>query len=79
LKICRETVHLWIKGIEHHPESVLGFLEDYLNAKKGPRAKRKVNILLKERIYRLRDDNRDCCGQKIRKEVLFLRPRNLEK
>jgi hypothetical protein len=49
--IHRETVHLWIKGIENHPSGLLGFLEDYLNAKKGPRAKRRLDGLLKKRIY----------------------------
>lgn len=67
LAVHRETVHLWIMGVENNPEGILGFLEDYLNAKKGPRTKRKVDGLLKKRIYRLRDDNRDCCGQKIKR------------
>ena len=67
LGIHRETVHLWVKGIEDNPLGLLGFLENYLGAKKGPRAKRKVDGLLKQRIYQLRDDNRDCCGQKIKK------------
>ncbi len=41
-------------------------LEDYVSAKKGERAKRKADGLLKARIYRLREENRDCCGQKIK-------------
>lgn len=60
--VHRETVHLWIKGIENHPSGLLGFLENYLKAKKGPRVKRKLDGLLKKRIYQLRDDHRDCCG-----------------
>jgi len=62
----RETVHLWICGISSHPDGLMGFLEDYRNSKKGERAKRKLDGLLKNRIWKLRDDNRDCCGQKIR-------------
>lgn len=65
LGIHRETVREWIRGIAEHPEGLLGFLEQYANAKKGERAKRKVDGLLKARIYRLREENNDCCGQKI--------------
>lgn len=64
LDVHRETVHLWIKAIEK--QGLLEFLDSYINAKKGERAKRKVNGLLKKRIYKLREDNRNCCGQKIR-------------
>lgn len=70
LGIHRETTHLWIVGIRNHPDGLLGFMEDYLNARKGEREKRKVDGLLKKRIYRLREENRNCCGQKI-KEYLF--------
>ena len=41
------------------------FIDTYLSAKKGPRKKRKVDGLLKKLIYKIRDDNKDCCGQKI--------------
>lgn len=64
LNVHRETVHLWIKGIEQF--GLLGFLDNYTNAKKGERTKRKVDGLLKKRIYRLREENRNCCGQKIK-------------
>lgn len=70
LGIHRETVREWIKGIETHPEGLLGFIGQYEQAKKGKRAKRKVDGLLKTRIYRLREENRQCCGQKIQ-EYLF--------
>lgn len=66
LMIHRDTVHRWLAGIEDNPTGLLGFLENYLNAKKGERAKRKVDGLLKKQIYRLREDNRGCCGQKIK-------------
>ena len=68
LGINRETVHLWIKGIQEF--GLFEFLERYTSAKKGERAKRKTDGLLKSRIFKLRDDNRNCCGQKI-KEFLF--------
>lgn len=68
LQIHRETVHLWVKGVQ--AQGLIGFLEGYVQAKKGERAKRKTDGLLKTRIYKLREENRDCCGQKI-KEFLF--------
>ena len=69
LLVHRETVHLWIKGIESNPNGLTGFLNQYQQAKKGPRRKRKIDGLLKKRIYRLREENRDCCGQKIREHL----------
>jgi len=63
--IHRETVHLWVEGIVNH--GLEGFLSLYEQAKKGKRLKRKIDGLLKKRIYRLREDNRYCCGQKIKK------------
>jgi hypothetical protein len=68
--VHRETVSEWIKGILQHEDGLLGFLEEYDKAKKGPRKKRKVDGLLKTRVYRLREENRQCCGQKIQ-EYLF--------
>lgn len=70
LGIHRETVREWIRGIKNHPQGLFGFLHQYEQAKKGTRAKRKVDGLLKARIYRLREENRGCCGQKIQ-EYLF--------
>lgn len=65
LAVHRETVREWICRIQEHPEGVLGFLEQYESAKKGERKKRKVDGQLKARVYRLREENRQCCGQKI--------------
>lgn len=65
LGIHRETVREWLQGIQSHPEGLLGFLQQYESAKKGERAKRKVDGLLKAHIYKLREENNDCCGQKI--------------
>ncbi len=70
LMVHRETVHLWILGIQSDPGGLLGFIEHYLTAKTGTRAKRKIDGLLKSRVLRLRKENRDCCGQKVRE---FLR------
>lgn len=66
LGIHRETVGIWIAGIEKHPEGISGFLDTYVNAKKGLRKKRKLDGLLKAIICRVREENRYCCGQKIK-------------
>lgn len=65
LDIDRVTIYRWLKGIKTAGELEL-FLDQYISSKKGPRLKRKVDGLLKSRIYRLREENNDCCGQKIR-------------
>ena len=65
LDVDRVTVYRWLLGIHEARELEL-FLDQYLSSKKGPRAKRKVDGLLKTRIYRIREENNDCCGQKIR-------------
>lgn len=62
--IHRETVHLWVQGIVQH--GLEGFLNLYEQAKKGERMKRKTDGLLKTRIYRIREENRQCCGDKIK-------------
>lgn len=64
LRVHRETVHLWIVGIQAW--GPMEFLDRYQRAKKGQRTKRKVDGLLKVRIWGLRETNRHCCGQKIR-------------
>lgn len=65
LSVHRGTVHLWICGITRY--GLDNFTNRYLGAKKGERAKRKVDGLLKNRIYNLREKHRQCCGQKIAK------------
>ena len=70
LEVHRDTIYEWLGGIQNHPQGLTGFLKEYESAKKGSRAKRKVDGLLKARIYRLREENRQCCGQKIQ-EYLF--------
>lgn len=65
VSVSRDTVHEWIRGIQAHSSGLNGFLAGYERAKKGSRTKRKVDGLLKARIYRLREENRNCCGQKI--------------
>src|SRR5258706_1731190 len=70
LEVNRDTIYEWLTRIGNHPKGLSGFLEDHQKAKKGERTKRKIDGLLKARIYRLREENRQCCGQKIQ-EYLF--------
>jgi transposase len=60
----RETIHIWIKGIEKH--GLLGFLDRYRQAKKGEREKRKTDPIVKRWVWGIREREFDCCGQKIR-------------
>ena len=65
LDVNRETVRIWLRGID---EFGLGeFTESYLNCKKGERTKRKIDPQIKVWIWEEREENNDCCGQKIRK------------
>ena len=41
----RETIHIWIEGIQKY--GLIGFLDNYSQAKKGERAKRKANPIVK--------------------------------
>lgn len=63
LGLQRETVHLWIKGILEY--GLVGFLDIYSKAKKGPRVKRQVDPILKRWVWEIREREMDCCGQKI--------------
>jgi len=65
LGIHRETVHLWITGIQNDQNGLLGFLDQYVKAKKGERIKRQVDPILKRRVWMIREREQNCCGQKI--------------
>jgi len=59
----RETVHLWVKGIQKY--GLLSFLDRYEQAKKGERRSRQVDPLLKRWVWAIREREMQCCGQKI--------------
>ena len=59
----RETIHLWIRGIEE--QGLLPFLDRYQRAKKGPRPKRRVDPMVKRWVWAIRERESECCGQKI--------------
>ncbi len=64
LGVSRRTVIRWSQGIEKHG-SLEKFLAYYKLAKKGSRKKRKIDAVLKRRIWALREKHYQCCGQKI--------------
>lgn len=68
LGLHHETIGIWITEILEL--GLLGFLDKYQSAKKGPRVRRQVDPLVKTWIWQIRDREADCCGQKI---LYFLR------
>ena len=64
LGISRRTIIRWAQAIEKHG-SLDAFLEQYDQAKKGTRQKRKIDAILKRRIWALREKHHQCYGQKI--------------
>lgn len=63
LGVQRETVHLWIKGIQKY--GLLEFLDRYSKAKRVPRPSKQVDPILKRWVWEIREREVDCCGQKI--------------
>lgn len=64
LGIGRATVYRWLEGVKEYG-TVAFFLDAYQMAKRGEREKRKVNPLVKRWVWTLREQHRQCCGQKI--------------
>lgn len=58
----RATVFRWFAGIRQR--GIRKFLKDYHFAKKGHRH-RKTDVVLKARIYSIREEFKHCCGEKI--------------
>jgi transposase len=59
----RETIHIWVKGIEQC--GLLHFLDRYEQAKKGERKSRQVDPVVKRLVWKIREREYHCCGQKI--------------
>ena len=59
----RETVGLWLAGIEQI--GLLCFLDSRQAAKRVPRPKRQVALATKQLVWALREREEGCCGQKI--------------
>lgn len=64
LGIHRATVYRWIKGIKL--KGINKFVRDYKQAKKGRRRRNKTNPIIKCHVFRIRSENNDCCGEKIK-------------
>ena len=64
LGVSRRTIIRWSQAIEKHGD-LQSFLDDYQQAKKGSRKKRKTNAILKRRVWAIREKHHQCCGQKI--------------
>jgi transposase len=62
--IGKSTLYRWLDGIQE-AGGLEPFIDHYLAAKKGTRAKRKVDGLVKVWVWELREKHRGCCGQKI--------------
>ena len=59
----RETIRLWLRGIKQHGQT--GFLDKSASACKVPRPSRQVDAVVKRWIWRIREREEGCCGQKI--------------
>lgn len=63
LHIHRDTLRVWFGGIMQY--GLLPFLDQYLNAKKGPRKGRQIDPMVKRYVWEIRELEMDCCGEKI--------------
>lgn len=59
----RETIRLWLRGIETHGQH--SFLERSATACKVPRPGRQIDPLVKLWVWQIREREQGCCGQKI--------------
>ncbi len=59
----RETVRLWLSGVQEHGQKA--FLDKTAVACKVPRPSRQVDAIVKRHIWAIREREHDCCGQKI--------------
>ena len=64
LGVSRRTIIRWSQAIREHGD-LQTFLNHYHLAKKGSRKKRKIDAILKRRIWAIREKHHHCCGQKI--------------
>lgn len=64
LGVHRATVYRWIKGSKL--KGIRKFIRDYKKAKQGRRQPRKTHPIIKNHIYKIREEKHDCCGKKIK-------------
>ena len=63
LGIHRATVYRWLRGFEQ--KGLNQFIREYTSAKKGRRQPQKTNPIIKARVFAIRDEYKNCCGEKI--------------
>lgn len=63
LGVHRATVYRWIKKIKL--KGINKFIRDYSKAKKGRKQPRKTDPLTKIRVFKIREEYHNCCGEKI--------------
>jgi len=63
LEVNRDTIRIWSKAIDEFGLAL--FLDKYESAKKGSRIRRRVDPLIKTWVWKIREREMDCCGQKI--------------
>jgi IS30 family transposase len=63
LDIHRATMYRWLKGIKLY--GVNQFIRNYKQAKRGRKQPRKTDPVIKDRVYKIRNDKKQCCGEKI--------------
>ena len=59
----RETVRIWIAGVERY--GLKSFVDKSTNACRVPRPSRQVDALVKRWVWTIREREEQCCGQKI--------------
>ena len=64
LGVHRATVYRWIRKIRM--KGINKFVRDYSVAKKGRKQPRKTDPLTKIRIFKIRQEYHNCCGEKIK-------------
>lgn len=61
--VHRATVYRWLRGIRHYGGKE--FVRRYKKAKKGRRRPRKTDPVTKTRVFSVRQEYKNCCGEKI--------------
>ena len=64
LGVHRSTVYRWIAGFRK--VGIHEFVRRYQKAKQGRKRPKKTHGMIKARVYRIRKEYRNCCGEKIR-------------
>jgi transposase len=63
LEANRDTINGWIRDITD--QGLFPFLENRHQGKRRPRPSRQVSLLVKQKVWQLREREINCCGQKI--------------